>query len=140
MLEGVRMLIDRMESHPEDFVYLGNRDREAPRFQHISSALDRVLTGGDLARGDPFIHLTTEEKTALLLAYRKMQRQAFTAGIIATLFDPEPPRKRILTKQVASAWIDDYEDKELIKYKLEDKAEEYKLVAESARGSRYKLV
>lgn len=121
MLEGVRMLIERMESHPEDFVYLGNRDRDAPKFQHISSALDRVLTGGDLARGDPFVHLTAEEKTALLLAYRKMQRQAFTAGVIATLFDTDPPRKKILTKQVASAWIDDYEDTELIKYRATDR-------------------
>jgi hypothetical protein len=104
MLEGVQILIDRMESNPEDFVrqprYYTLGD-DAPRFMHIADALESVLAG-DGGR-DPFMHLTAEEKAALLVAYRKMARQAFTANIIAQVFGDEEKRKRVLvTKRQAS--------------------------------------
>lgn len=97
MLEGVQILIDRMESNPEDFIrqpgYYAYGD-EAPRFMHIADALESVLAG-DGGR-DPFMHLTSEEKAALLVAYRKMARQAFTANIIAQVFGDEHKHKRVL--------------------------------------------
>lgn len=100
MLEGVRILIDRMESSPEDFVrapgtYNVGLDYPSPKFHHIASALEAIIQGQDPDGRDRFAHLTAEEKTALLVAYRKMMRQAFTASVIAQLFEPkeEPESK-----------------------------------------------
>lgn len=106
MLEGVQILIDRMESNPEDFVrqpgyYTLGED--APRFIHIADALEEVLMGR--TEVNRFLHLTSEEKAALLVAYRKMMRQAFTAGVISQVFGDEEKRKRVLvTKKVGQGF------------------------------------
>lgn len=97
MLEGVQILIDRMESNPEDFVrqpgyYTLGED--APRFIHIADALEEVLMGR--ADSNRFLHLTSEERAALLVAYRKMMRQAFTASVISQVFGDEHKHKRLL--------------------------------------------
>jgi hypothetical protein len=97
MLEGVQILIDRMESNPEDFMRQPRyytHGEETPRFMHIADALESILAG-DGGR-DPFMHLTAEEKAALLVAYRKTARQAFTANVIAQVFGDEEKRKRVL--------------------------------------------
>lgn len=108
MLEGVQILIDRMESNPEDFVrqpgYYTYGDA-APRFMHISDSLESILAGE--GGRDPFVHLTAEEKAALLVAYRKMMRQAFTANIIAQTFDreeKEDPRLMITPQKVGQGF------------------------------------
>lgn len=93
MLEGVQILIDRMEHSPQDFIYDPSSRAyggHTPRFYNIAQGLDSILAedGGR----DPFMHLTAEEKAALLVAYRKMMRQAFTATIIALTFDREERR------------------------------------------------
>jgi len=97
MLEGVQILIDRMESNPEDFIrqpgYYTYGD-DAPRFMHIADALEEVLMGNEA--NTRFLHLTSEEKAALLVAYRKMMRQAFTAGVIAQVFGEAEKRKRVV--------------------------------------------
>ena len=102
----MQILIDRMESNPEDFVrqpgYYTNGD-EAPRFMHIADALESILAGND--GRDPFMHLTADEKAALLVAYRKMARQAFTAYIIAQVFGDEEKRKRVLVKPKFQAGV-----------------------------------
>ena len=85
MLEGVRILIDRMESHPEEFVYdTTTQHLHTPKFYHITDQINRILQGN--TEYNLFSHLTAEEKTALLVAFRKMMRQAFTAQVIATTF------------------------------------------------------
>lgn len=109
LLEGVQILIDRMESSPQDFIRTSPPSYEyespTPRFAHISGSLEDMLRGKD-DRRDFFIHLTAEEKTALLVAYRKMMRQAFTASVIATTFDTEgkEERKRVVVKPKASGF------------------------------------
>ena len=98
-----------MESNPEDFIRATPPSFEyespTPRFAHVSGALDNMLQGKD-DRRDLFIHLTAEEKTALVVAYRKMMRQAFTASVIATTFDTEgkEERKRVVVKTKASGF------------------------------------
>jgi hypothetical protein len=86
MLEGVRILIDRMESSPEDFVVDPHSMhlQTTPKFHFVARALEEALYGE--ANPTAFIHLTAEERTALLIAYRKMMRQAFTAQVIARTF------------------------------------------------------
>lgn len=96
MLEGVKILIDRMETCPEDFLRSpGSYDASLPRFEHITAALDAVVHGTEPKR-DMFVHLTAEEKTALLVAYRKMSRQAFTANVIAQLFDRQEEQPKMV--------------------------------------------
>jgi hypothetical protein len=87
MLEGVRILIDRMESSPEDFVYDTNHlhVQRTPKFYYITEAINQILEGG--TKYNMFSHLTSEEKTALIVAFRKMMRQAFTAQVIARTFE-----------------------------------------------------
>lgn len=101
----MRILIDRMESNPEDFLRPPTPDFEydspSPRFAHITAALDGIVRGIEDGR-DPFIHLTSDEKVALLVAYRKMMRQAFTAGVISQVFNPETkPQVRVTAKTAA---------------------------------------
>ncbi len=98
MLEGVQILIDRMEHFPQDFIYDPSSRAyggHTPRFYNIAQGLESILAG-DGGR-DPFMHLTAEEKAALLVAYRKMARQAFTANIIAQTFDREEKEESRLT-------------------------------------------
>jgi hypothetical protein len=87
MLEGVRILIDRMESSPEDFVYDTNNVhvQRTPKFYYITDQINQILEGG--TKYNMFSHLTSEEKTALIVAFRKMMRQAFTAQVIARTFE-----------------------------------------------------
>lgn len=87
MLEGVRILIDRMESSPEDFVYDTNHlhVQKTPKFYYITDAINQILDGDP--KYNIFSHLTSEEKTALIVAFRKMMRQAFTAQVIARTFE-----------------------------------------------------
>lgn len=95
LLEGVQILIDRMEAAPQDFIYATDtlQVQHTPKFYHIASKLDSILSGAD--EYNILSHLTAEEKTALLVAYRKMMRQHFTASVIAQLFEPkeEPESK-----------------------------------------------
>lgn len=87
MLEGVRILIDRMESSPEDFVYDTTtvHVQRTPRFYYITEAINQILDGDP--KYNIFSHLTSEEKSALIIAFRKMMRQAFTAQVIARTFE-----------------------------------------------------
>ena len=109
LLEGVQILIERMESNPEDFLRPPTPDFEydspSPRFAHITAALDGIVRGIEDGR-DPFIHLTSDEKVSLLVAYRKMMRQAFTASVISQVFNPETtpkpsPKVRVTAKTAA---------------------------------------
>ena len=100
-LEGVQILIDRMEAYPQDFIYDQSSrayGEPTPRFYSVAQSLEGVIQGPPGV--DPFPHLTAEEKAALLVAYRKMMRQAFTASVIATTFDTEgkEERKRVVVK------------------------------------------
>lgn len=88
MLEGVRILIDRMESRPEEFVYdpsTSTHMQRTPKFYYITEDIHAMLEGG--TKYNMFAHLTSEEKTALIAAFRKMMRQAFTARVIAQAFE-----------------------------------------------------
>lgn len=83
----MRILIDRMESHPQEFIYDSHKlsIQATPKFHYIVSLLDGVLSGD--TKHTILTHLTAEEKTALLVAYRKMMRQHLTAAVIARIFE-----------------------------------------------------
>jgi len=97
LLDGVKILIARMGTHPEDFVpnLFGDMVQKTPKFYAVAQGLSGVVLRGDLS--ELFTHLTAEEKTALVVAYRAMMRQAFTAGVIARLFEEKQDEDEGLT-------------------------------------------
>lgn len=91
---GVKILIDRMETHPEDFDE-GKLDhstlsyKHVPRFKYINRCLESVLKDSkDVAWGD-WKYFTEEERKALIQAYIAMKRKKFDAWIMALLLEEE---------------------------------------------------
>lgn len=93
MNEGVKILIDRMESNPEDFETnfgdLSRAEIHRGRFASVGAALRERMNG----EKDKWEHrklLTEEELTALDEAYLKLARKRFTENIMAKLLaEPE---------------------------------------------------
>lgn len=91
---GVKILIDRMETHPEDFDE-GKLDhstlsyKHVPRFKYINRCLESVLKDSkDVAWGD-WKYFTEEERKALIQAYTNMKRKKFDAEIMGMLMEEE---------------------------------------------------
>jgi hypothetical protein len=92
MNEGVKILIDRMESNPEDFE---DRDFEPNtgritrgKFKGVADVLKKRLSG-ERPAWDAMNVLSTEEIEALTAAYVKMERKKFTNGIMAKLLEED---------------------------------------------------
>jgi hypothetical protein len=92
MNEGVKLLIDRMESNPEDFE---DRDFEPNtgritrgKFRSIADLLRKRLSG-ERPAWDAMNVLTTEEIEALTAAYVEMERKKFTNGVMAKLLEED---------------------------------------------------
>ena len=90
------MLIERMEACPQDFLDEDHTRMTQPRFAYVCRGLENMLKGNEPPTWA--MHLTKEEKTALLLAHRKMMRQVFTAQVIAQTFDTEPIKETLTYK------------------------------------------
>lgn len=98
---GVKILIDRMETHPEDFDE-GKLDhstlsyKHVPRFKYINRCLESVLKDSkDVAWGD-WKYFTEEERKALIQAYTNMKRKKFDAEIMGMLMLEEEQHDRTL--------------------------------------------
>ena len=96
MNEGVKLLIARMESNPEDFE---DRDFEPNtgritrgKFKGVADMLKKRLSG-ERPAWDAMNVLTTEEIEALTAAYLEMERKKFTNGIMAKLLEEPAPRE-----------------------------------------------
>jgi hypothetical protein len=92
MNEGVKLLIDRMESNPEDFE---DRDFEPNtgritrgKFKGVADMLKKRLSG-ERPAWDAMNVLTTEEIEALTAAYLQMERRKFTNGVMAKLLEED---------------------------------------------------
>lgn len=91
MLEAVSIIINRLESHPEDFFGEINEKglRTNPRFHRVRSDLEMLFARyGDDER-PRFWYLTDEEKLALREAYTKACRERFQAETLHTLLNQE---------------------------------------------------
>lgn len=107
MMQAVQVLIERMKSHPEDF--LGDVDAphlmRSPKFGDIVEKLDDLLAGGeDKVRHKDFHRLwflSADEQTALLDAYKEARRARFEAQIIHRLFAPPDEQEQETLKYKA---------------------------------------
>lgn len=93
---GVRILIERMATNPEDFAddeydLPTMQRRKTTKFGHLSKMLEQLLTGRDKARllesWAEWHYLTKAEQDALLAAYKQMRRVEFDKRIMERVFD-----------------------------------------------------
>lgn len=95
---GVKILIERMETNPEDFAeseydYARDMVKRHTRFGQIAAMLDVLVSGGKSSRHDTasswkeWNYLSREEQEALLNAFRKMRRNQFDKQIMERVFD-----------------------------------------------------
>lgn len=108
MTPAVQMLIDRMQTHPEEFFgevgyrnpLTGTSNYEgAPKFREFARQIERHIipeTSPDSPDITPLWHLTDVERQALREAYTEARRVRFSAEVIHALLTPDPdPQDRI---------------------------------------------
>ena len=112
---GVQILLQRMETHPEEF-YIEVEPNKIPRnakWEHLMSNLVNVKKGGEV-RGEA-IFFTEAELDALFEGYAKIRRKAFDNYVMRRLLDvdgeeqdegvtftPNKPPRQILNVSTAN--------------------------------------
>tara|TARA_R110000868_G_scaffold125254_4_gene330927 strand:- start:3761 stop:4204 length:444 start_codon:yes stop_codon:yes gene_type:complete len=94
MMQAVQVLIERMKSHPDEFLGEIDLPRIArnPKFGDIIEKLDDLLADNEKVGPRNFHRLwflNDDERTALLDAYKEARRFRFEAKIFHTLLSPE---------------------------------------------------
>jgi hypothetical protein len=88
---GVNILLQRMETHPEEF-FVQDKDRvnvsRDPKWHYIMNSVMQVKFK-EGARGEA-IYLTDAEVDALYAGYTKIRRKAFDDYVMDTVLNPEP--------------------------------------------------
>lgn len=104
---GVKILIERMQTTPEDFAdsdydFANMRAIKQTKFGLLAKMLEQLVTGRDKAKllegWAEWHYLTEEEQTALLDAFKQMRRTEFDKRIMERVFDEE-----FYTRQEAEA-------------------------------------
>ena len=91
---GVKILLERMKSNPEDFELI-DYDMSLiqgiqGRFYQFAVAMEQVILGDD--KGNPWKdwqYLTKEERQALIAGFKEMKRAKFDKGIMERVFDEQ---------------------------------------------------
>lgn len=79
--DGVKMLLERMQTNPDDFGYGGT-------MQGYSNTMEDILRNPK--DHQPLWFLSDVEKKALIDAYKGMHKTRFTAGVVQSILSPEP--------------------------------------------------
>ena len=98
MNQAVQMLIERMQTHPEDFFgpleplhtpkTLRMQREPTPKFRYLAIQIERHIVGAkdrDESSADSLWHLTAAEREALRLAFTEARRVRFDAEVIHTI-------------------------------------------------------
>lgn len=81
LCDGIKMLIERMQTNPEDFDYGG-------RLHEHTNMIGELF---ESPKGHQRLwFLSDKEKKALMGAYMDMHRTKFTAGVVQSILAPEP--------------------------------------------------
>jgi hypothetical protein len=91
---GVKILLERMKSNPEDFELL-EYDMSLiqgiqGRFFQFAVAMEQMVLGDD--KGKPWKdwqYFTEEERQALITGFKEMKRAKFDKGIMERVFDEQ---------------------------------------------------
>jgi len=79
--DGVKMLIERMQTNPDDFDFGG-------KLQGYRNTMEEVLQNPPAHQ--PLWFLNETEKKALITAYTNMHKQMFTTGVVQNIFNDRP--------------------------------------------------
>ena len=91
---GVKILLERMKSNPEDFELL-EYDMSLiqgiqGRFFQFAVSMEQMILGDD--KGNPWKdwqYFTEEERQALIAGFKEMKRAKFDKGIMERVFDEQ---------------------------------------------------
>jgi hypothetical protein len=92
--QGVKILLERMENNPEDFVGSDDPEKmyETPKFSVFTDLMRDIVRGDKVKHWDDWHLLTKEEQSALIQGYKNMMRSRFDRGIMKKLLEePEQP-------------------------------------------------
>lgn len=92
--QGVKILLERMENNPEDFVGSDDPEKmyETPKFSVFTDLMRDIVRGDKVKHWDDWYLLTKEEQSALIQGYKNMMRSRFDRGIMRRLLE-EPEEK-----------------------------------------------
>jgi hypothetical protein len=90
--QGVKILLERMQNNPEDFVGTDEPPYRTPKFSMFADLMRDVVRGDKVKHWDDWYLLTKEERAALIQGYKSMMRSRFDQGIMKRLLD-EPEEK-----------------------------------------------
>jgi len=94
--QGVKILLERMQNNPEDFVG-GDDPYKAPKFEMFADLMNDVIRGERVKNWQDWYLFTKAEQSALIQTYKNMMRARFDQGIIRTLL--EEPVQPIIKKE-----------------------------------------
>ena len=77
---GVTMMVERMQTNPEDFEYGG-------KLRGYTSSIEELLQKPTAHQ--PFWYLSEAERNALVEAYRGMHKAAFTVNVMQAILSPK---------------------------------------------------
>jgi hypothetical protein len=95
--QGVKILLERMENNPEDFVGSDDPEKmyETPKFSVFTDLMRDIVRGDKVKHWDDWHLLTKEEQSALIQGYKNMMRSRFDRGIMQKLLE-EPKEKETI--------------------------------------------
>ena len=90
--QGVKILLERMENNPEDFVGTDEPPYSPPKFGMFADLMRDVVRGNRVKDWEDWYLFTKEEQAALIQGYKNMMRSRFDRGIMQKLLE-EPEEK-----------------------------------------------
>lgn len=91
--QGVKILLERMQNNPEDFVGTDEPPYYAPKFGMFADLMRDILRGEKVRHWDDWHLLSKAEQSALVQGYKDMMRARFDMGIMKKLL--EEPEERV---------------------------------------------
>jgi hypothetical protein len=114
MQDAIKVLTDRMEAYPEEFVkdgdvkeysYDSDGSREYSRFWKVAHMIRRSMASDRSIADDPLWFLNDIERQQLYEAMREAMRQTFVTNVMTTLLAPEEDRKAMLKRAQREAGL-----------------------------------
>jgi hypothetical protein len=97
--QGVKILLERMESNPEDFVGGDDPPYHPPKFGMFSDLMKDVIRGDRVRNWEDWYLFTKAEQSALIQTYKNMMRARFDQGIMKKLLEePEDAGVRLRSR------------------------------------------
>jgi hypothetical protein len=95
--QGVKILLERMENNPEDFINADEPPYHSPKFKMFADLMHDVIRGDKVKHWQDWYLFTKAEQTALIEGYKNMMRAKFDQGVMRKLLGE--PVETIIKKE-----------------------------------------